>query len=133
MDDLLIARVVAAGRVLFGTLCLVVPGVAFGPTGRDASPAVTFLIRLFGIRDVVLGAGALVSLNGEPPDARWVQFGAIADTADAVCSNRVPRGTRYGLHRRDARTRGAGSGARVEGSARPPIQLIAGGLLVSAT
>ena len=86
MDDLLIARVVAAGRVLFGTLCLVVPGVAFGPTGRDASPAVTFLIRLFGIRDVVLGAGALVSLNEEPPDARWVQFGAIADTADAVAA-----------------------------------------------
>ena len=86
MDDLLIARVIAAGRVLFGTLCLTVPKIAFGPIGRDASGPMTFLIRLFGIRDLVLGAGALVALNDEEPDPRWVQFGAIADTADAVAA-----------------------------------------------
>ena len=34
----------------------------------------------------MLGAGALVALNDEEPDPRWVQFGALADTADAVAA-----------------------------------------------
>jgi hypothetical protein len=84
MDDRLIARLIAAGRVLFGALCLGLPRVAFGPAGRDASPQMVGVIRLFGIRDIVLGAGALVSLNEDRPDPSWVTFGAVADTADAV-------------------------------------------------
>ncbi|MEZ5322078.1 MAG: hypothetical protein R2698_08415 [Microthrixaceae bacterium] len=42
------------------------------------------MTRLFGIRDTVLGAGALVSLNREQPEVDWVRMGAVADTADAA-------------------------------------------------
>ena len=86
MDDLLIARLVAAGRVLFGTLCLAIPRVILGKHAKDASGPLIWMVRAFGIRDVVLGAGALVSLNEDDPDTSWVKFGAIADTADAVAA-----------------------------------------------
>lgn len=84
MDDRLIARLVAAGRVLFGIGCLVAPRQILRQWGKDASPVVLWWIRAFGIRDTVLGAGALVSLNSDQPDTTWVKMGAAADTADAV-------------------------------------------------
>lgn len=84
MDDRLIARLIAAGRVLFGIACLAAPRQILRQWGKDASPAVLWWIRAFGIRDAVLGAGALVSLNRDDPDSTWVVAGAAADTADAV-------------------------------------------------
>jgi hypothetical protein len=84
MDDRLIARLVAAGRVLFGALCLAIPRVILGRPGREASGPMLYMVRAFGIRDIVLGTGALTALNGDEPDTRWVAFGAAADTADAV-------------------------------------------------
>lgn len=84
MDDRFIARFVAAGRVLFGIACLAAPRQILAQWGKDASPVVLWWIRVFGIRDVVLGAGALVSLNEDQPSTTWVKAGAIADTADVV-------------------------------------------------
>ncbi|MFN8051743.1 MAG: hypothetical protein U0Q22_09920 [Acidimicrobiales bacterium] len=84
MDDLLIARLVAAGRVLFGIACLAVPRQILRQWGKDAPPAMLWWIRAFGVRDAVLGAGALVTLNGDEPDTSWVMAGAIADTGDAI-------------------------------------------------
>jgi len=84
MDDRLIARLVAAGRVLFGIACLAAPRQILRQVGKDAPPQVIWWIRAFGIRDTVLGAGALVSLNRDDPDTTWVAAGAAADTADAV-------------------------------------------------
>ena len=84
MDDLLIARLVAAGRVLFGLACIVAPRQILRAAGKDASAPVLWWIRAFGVRDAVLGGGALVALNDDEPDSTWVMAGAIADTADAV-------------------------------------------------
>lgn len=84
MDDRLIARLIAAGRVLFGIACIAAPRQILRQWGKDASPAVLWWIRAFGIRDAVLGAGALVSLNRDNPDSTWVKAGAAADTADVV-------------------------------------------------
>src|SRR3954453_1370473 len=84
MDDLLIARLIAAGRLLFGLACLAAPRQILGKWGKDASAPVLWWIRAFGSRDTVLGAGALVSLNRAEPDSTWVKAGAVADTIDAV-------------------------------------------------
>lgn len=84
MDDRLIARLVAAGRVLFGIACIAAPRQILRQWGKDASHPVLWWIRAFGIRDTVLGAGALVSLNRDDPDSTWVAAGAAADTADAI-------------------------------------------------
>lgn len=84
MDDRLIARLVAAGRVLFGIVCLVAPRQILRQWGKDVSAPVLWWIRAFGARDAVLGAGALAALNRPDPDVSWVVAGAIADTADAA-------------------------------------------------
>ncbi len=45
-----------------------------------------WLARSFGIREIVLGGGALVELSDPEPDGRWVTAGAMADTADAAAA-----------------------------------------------
>lgn len=84
MDDRTTARLIGAGRALFGLLCLVAPKLVAGPNRSQATPLALGWIKLFGIRDVVLGVGALQSINEHHPDTSWVKMGAIADTADAV-------------------------------------------------
>lgn len=84
MDDRLLARLIAAGRVLFGAGCLFAPKLMFAKPAKDASGPMVWMLRAFGIRDIVLGAGALQSLQSPDPDPTWVAFGALADTADVV-------------------------------------------------
>jgi hypothetical protein len=84
MDDRALGRGVAFGRVAFGLASLLAPKVVFRSVAGDASPGMVLMLRIFGIRDVVLGAGALRSLAGESTDTSWVAMGALADTADAV-------------------------------------------------
>ena len=87
MDDRSLARSVALGRVLFGALMLVVPRRVLGwASPGEAGGAFVWLARSFGIRDIVLGSGALVELSDPEPDGRWVTAGAIADTCDAAAA-----------------------------------------------
>ncbi|WCO67618.1 hypothetical protein PO878_02640 [Iamia majanohamensis] len=88
MDDRSVAKGVAAGRVLFGLVLLLAPRLLVRRTGSGEEPIPPYVwwLRAFGIRDAVLGAGALVAL-GEDDDAaasRWVQAGAAADALDAA-------------------------------------------------
>lgn len=84
MDDLFLARLVGAGRALFGILCLAAPRRVLMNLGKDAAPQIVWWIRAFGARDLVLGTGTLVSLNRDPHDSTWVAAGAVADTADVI-------------------------------------------------
>lgn len=86
MDDLKIARGIAAGRVLFGALMLFLPEKVLAKVLADAPGPAVWLARAFGIRDVVIGLGTLRSLAHPEPEAAWVQIGALADTADAVAA-----------------------------------------------
>lgn len=84
MDARRVGRVIAVGRVAFGALCLAAPRQTLGRAAREAPGQMVWMTRAFGIRDIVLGSGALVSLASERPDPTWVTMGAVADTADAV-------------------------------------------------
>jgi hypothetical protein len=89
MDDRALARGVAAGRVAFGLLMLLIPNVVLARVSDVRPGPLVWMCRAFGIRDVVLGAGALMALrDGEDPQAaaHWVQMGAVADTTDAVAA-----------------------------------------------
>ena len=76
-------------RVAAGVAFLVAPGVALGAMSRpgEVTPAARFAGRLLGVRDLLLGAGALAS-RGDPDQLRrWVLFGALADTGDALVTS----------------------------------------------
>lgn len=88
MDDRTIARGVAVGRVAFGLLMLTAPRLLTRRTGDRKDPPTPYMwwLRAFGIRDAVLGTGTLLALSDGDGAAtsRWVQMGALADSADAA-------------------------------------------------
>ena len=86
MDDLKLARSIAAGRILFGALMLFIPNTVLARASAERPGPLVWLARAFGIRDVVLGLGAWRALAQPEPDATWVRMGAVADTCDAVAA-----------------------------------------------
>jgi hypothetical protein len=83
MDTRSLSRSIALGRVAFGAAMLLAPG-ALLRASADADGPLVWMCRAFGIRDIVLGAGALTAPDGE--EAHWIRWGAIADTSDAVAA-----------------------------------------------
>ena len=102
MDLRLPASALAAARVAFGAGLILAPtpfaSVWIGSPARDRR--VHALCRGFGMRDLVLGAGALLSLQradvGRP--RWWFAAAALADTTDLLATlaagRALPRGRR---------------------------------------
>jgi hypothetical protein len=91
-DHRRVALVLARGRAVNGLVMLVLPGVVgwvlFGKDGR--SPTTRALLRLVGVRDLVLGVGAITTLKEQTMDAEWVGMGAVADAVDGLVSLGTP-------------------------------------------
>jgi hypothetical protein len=79
-------RLLNGSRMLVGVAALAAPGKAFSGAGLSArrNPQLPFVVRMFGVRDLVLGAGALSTTGGER--RRWLQAALAADVADALAS-----------------------------------------------
>jgi hypothetical protein len=80
------ARNALAGvRGTFGTVALVAPGLTARAFGIDATaqPAVRYLVRLFGARDVLM-AHQLVSAVGEDEAEEALRGGIVVDVADLL-------------------------------------------------
>ncbi len=86
MNERSIARSIALGRVAFGLTMLLIPHQVLSRVGESQSGPLMWMSRAFGIRDMVLGFGAIMELTEEEPDGRWVAYGAAADTCDAVAA-----------------------------------------------
>ena len=105
-----LAKSYAGGRIVIGLTLLLFPRRAMqGLWGKAAAgaPAVLFLGRLVGVRDVILGAGAIAALQAEADGAAkgavrpWMTYGAAADATDAVATllafGHLPKWKRLGL------------------------------------
>jgi len=78
-----IAKGIAAGRVLYGVGCMFAPRTILGPAGKRAEGQMVWMARAFGVRDIVLGAGTLIALNeDQAAGTRWVELSAVADSID---------------------------------------------------
>ena len=91
-DHRRVALAIARGRAVSGLVMLVLPGAVgwtlFGRAGR--APAARALLRFVGVRDLVLGVGAITTLKERTMDAEWVGMGAVADAVDGVVSLATP-------------------------------------------
>jgi len=99
-DHRRVALIIARGRAVHGLVLLVLPGVVgrilYGRAGNV--PTARALLRLVGIRDLVLGIGAITTLKEETMDAEWVGMGAAADAVDGIVTLVTPGlGTRARL------------------------------------
>jgi hypothetical protein len=84
------ALVLARGRAVVGMVLVFFPGLAAWLWFGESSPRTRALLRMVGVRDVVLGVGALTSVKEQTQDAEWVGMGAIADAVDGIVTLTVP-------------------------------------------
>jgi len=86
MSARLLATLLTAGRAAFGIGLLFYPRrVARSWLGDEVDrPKTEMLVRAVGARDLVIGAGGVVSLLRGEPAATWLTAGVVADAADFV-------------------------------------------------
>jgi len=75
-------------RATLGVVMLLTPGLIGGMwIGADAKRrGVKALTRALGIRELIIGAGAVVAANEGTQLRRWVEFGMVADATDAAAT-----------------------------------------------
>ena len=86
VDHRQIALGIARARAVNGLVMLVLPGLAGRAfLGKSADNSVVrAVLRLVGIRDLVLGIGAITTLKERSMDAEWVGMGAVCDAIDGA-------------------------------------------------
>jgi len=88
LTAVVVARAISYGRVGAGLALLVAPrpiiGLWLGTARDDAN--VALLARTFGVRDALIGLGAVLAQRQGQPLRYWIRAGAVSDAADAVVS-----------------------------------------------
>jgi len=105
----LIAAGIGGGRIAIGVSFLSSPITFLRLIGLDTASAarVTWLARIAGIRDVVLGTGTLVASVTGRDETSWLLAGAACDAVDAVVTGAAARDRRIGRFRGALVTAGA--------------------------
>ena len=86
MEERDLAVTLARGRIAFGVVSLLAPGlVARTMTGGDSSEGGTRLfVRMVGARDLGVGLGLQVALDRDAPTRGWLEASAVIDGIDAA-------------------------------------------------
>lgn len=83
LNPRLVAKLIAGGRVLYGLGCMAAPKTFVGPAGARAEGQMRWMVRAFGVRDVVLGTGTLLAFeDGDAAAQLWVDVSTAADGLD---------------------------------------------------
>jgi hypothetical protein len=90
LDRRQIAVLIARGRVVLGLSAVLAPGLAIRALMGESTTTTRTLTRMLGIRDIVLGVGAITTLKERTQDAEWVSMGAVADGVDALAGLFTP-------------------------------------------
>jgi hypothetical protein len=87
------ARLIAAGRVLIGSVLFAAPDlVATSWVGDDArTDGARVIVRALGARDAALGAGTLAAAGDAAQLRRWLLASSASDAADFVATLAGPR------------------------------------------
>jgi hypothetical protein len=84
------ALILGRSRAVVGLILVFLPGLAAWLWFGESSARTRALLRMVGVRDLVLGVGALTSVKEHTQDAEWVGMGAIADAVDGIVTLTVP-------------------------------------------
>ena len=123
----LIAAGIGGGRIAIGVSFLSSPVTFLRLIGLDTASAtrVTWLARIAGIRDVVLGGGTLFAAVTGRDDTSWLLAGVVCDAVDAVVTGAAAHEGRVDRFRGPLVTAGAvasavaGVAALAAGRSRP--------------
>ena len=89
-DPRTLALALARGRIVAGLTLLIAPSLLLRNWVKETTPATKSVARMMGVRDLVLGLGALTAVKEETQDAEWLSMGAACDAVDAVVSAFAP-------------------------------------------
>lgn len=85
MDARLLTRLLASGRIGIGLALFAAPRTAARLwLGHEVSAGAGVLARGFGARDLAIGVGQLVALDGERDVDPWMDAAVASDAADAA-------------------------------------------------
>jgi len=86
MEERDLAVTLARGRIAFGVVSLLAPGlVARTMTGGDESVGgMRLFVRMVGARDLGVGLGLQVALARDAPTRGWLEASAVIDGIDAA-------------------------------------------------
>jgi hypothetical protein len=80
-----LAVTLARGRIAFGVVSLLAPGVvARAITGGRPEGGTRLFVRMIGARDLGVGLGLDVALDRDAPTRGWLEASAVIDGIDAA-------------------------------------------------
>ncbi len=99
MEERDLALALARGRIAFGVVSLLAPGLlARTMIGAGGSEGGTRLfVRMVGARDLGVGLGLHVALDREAPTRGWLEASAVVDGIDAAAVVLARRHLRPGV------------------------------------
>ena len=86
MEEKDLAVALARGRIAFGVVSLLAPGVV-ARTMTDGGPSeggTRLFVRMIGARDLGVGLGLQVALDRDAPTRGWLEASAVIDAIDAA-------------------------------------------------
>jgi hypothetical protein len=84
MEERALAVSLARGRIAFGVVSLLAPGLlARTMTGRSDGGTRLF-VRMVGARDLGVGLGLHAALDRDAPTRGWLEASAVVDSIDAA-------------------------------------------------
>jgi hypothetical protein len=90
LDTRATALVLARSRCIFGLVLVFAPGLAAWLWFGESSGRTRALLRMVGVRDLILGVGALTTVKERTQDAEWIGMGAVADAVDGIVTLTMP-------------------------------------------
>lgn len=83
----MLTRLLASGRIGIGLALFAAPRTAARLwLGQEVPPATAMLARGLGARDLAIGVGTLVALDGDRDVDPWLDASIAADAADATAA-----------------------------------------------
>jgi hypothetical protein len=85
MEEKDLAVSLARGRIAFGVVSLLAPGlVARTMTGGGSEGGTRLFVRMIGARDLGVGLGLQLALDRDAPTRGWLEASAVVDGIDAA-------------------------------------------------
>ena len=86
MEERDLAVTLARGRIAFGVVSLLAPGLVARTmtTGGSSEGGTRLYVRMVGARDLGLGLGLQVALGRDAPTRGWLEASAVVDGIDAA-------------------------------------------------
>ena len=74
----------ARGRIAFGVVSLLAPGLVARAMTGGSEGGTRLFVRLVGARDLGVGLGLQIALDREAPTRGWLEASAVVDGIDAA-------------------------------------------------